>query len=542
MFSAARHGLEKNALSVFMTVAVVGLLLAAGPAGAIDIKINGLSGVHKPGKEIKFMFDVRINHGDTMGELLTNEKYAEVTIERLHPLLGEYEDPIPLCKVYANKTTDCEFLSVKDIKVKGNNNYGYGYGYGYDGETKHSLGYGYGYGYNNKNTHIIYSLSFDTTGFTEGIYTASVGVHAGSPVEHVFSSEESIFYLVSKGKSHDEEDKTKVEDHDVDAFDTAEAKIFIKTKKPVKGKVSVTNYETNPVWDLKGLSGLLHTKKYLDITADEEILGELDHAIIKIYYDKKDIKHIDEGSLAIYYWNEDTETWEYVGDHAGEDEDGKYIYVTVEHFSIYALFGSAPQVQQPPTSSIAGTASVQYPSVSTGGSSPDEDDVPEEETTTPEDTAEPAKAPKEEKPAVADNKPKKAAETPAPTGQVASAAAFPSTALALISSLMLFATLGYSKYMAGTQRTRVSFEKAFGNIFPAKKRVVKAPSKNMALENLSKTILGKNTASKISAKKRVAKAPSKKTVTRSSAKKKVIKASSKKVVAKKVSKKATRRK
>ncbi|MCK5333843.1 MAG: hypothetical protein KAJ24_04980, partial [Candidatus Aenigmarchaeota archaeon] len=318
MPNAIRHGFEKNALSVFMTVAVVGLLLAAGPAGAIDIKINGLSGAHKLGKDIKFTFDVRINHGDTMGELLTNEKFANITFTN-HPY-GWSES----CKVYADKTVEgCDFLTVEKIKVTGDDNYGYGYGYGYDGETKHALGYGYGSGYNDKNTHIMYTLSVDSRILGEGAYSATIDIHAGSPVEHTFSAEKpAIFYIVSKGSSsHDTIDAEEVEDHDVDAFDTAKAKIFVKTNKPIKGTISVTGFEENPVWNVKGLSGLLHAKKYLDITADEGILGSLDHAIIKIYYDKKDIKHIDEGTLAIYYWNEEKETWEYVGDHVGEDAD-----------------------------------------------------------------------------------------------------------------------------------------------------------------------------------------------------------------------------
>ncbi len=531
---ATRHGFEKNALSIFMTVAVVGLLLAAGPAGAIEIKINGLSGAHKLGKQIKFMFDVRINHGDTMGELLTNEKFANITFTN-YPY-GWSES----CKVYANKTTDCDFLSVDKIKVTGDDNYGYGYGYGYDGETKHSLGYGYGYGYGDKNTHIMYTLSVDSKILGAGAYSATIDIHAGSPVEHTFSAEKpAIFYIVAKGSSsHDKVDETEVEDHDVDAFDTAKARIFVKTNKPVKGTISVTGFEENPVWNVKGLTGLLHAKKYLDITADEGILGSLDHAIIKIYYNKKDIKHIDESTLAIYYWNDEKETWEYVGDHVGEDANGKYIYVTVEHFSIYALFGSPPVVTQPAVVNSVSTGSVQHPGVSATptSSSVDQDEptpvvvpkkVKEDEPVVDETEEEPVLAKKNEKAAT-------------PTGQVASVA-FPSGAILIISSLMLF-IVGYSNRMTSSVRTHASFQKAFGSIFPAKKRVVKASSNRMVLENLSGSILGKvsskNTPAKISPKKKVAKAPSKKTVIKSSAKKRVVKASSKKAVAKKT----TRRK
>ncbi len=325
--------IHKHFTSSLITIAVIAMLFISGPAGAIDIKIEGLKGDYKQDKQIQFTVDTRINHGGTEGELLTNLQYAEIKFTKDDSEWSE------TCKVYLNKSVEgCNFLYVKDIKITGE--YGQGYGYGYDDDELYGLGYGYGYGYNDSGAHIKYKLVVNSSLLDAGKYYAATDVYAGAPTVHAFSSEEETKFTIFTKKPKHHDDDEEEDDHDEDGhghkhITSDDVHLDVNTNTSANGNVTIDHYDDSPVGSSKNHRSL---GKFIDINSDENITDNLENATLRIHYSDSEIRGINENSLGIYYWNTSSEEWELVGNVHGSDGE-KYISATLHHFSIYALFG-----------------------------------------------------------------------------------------------------------------------------------------------------------------------------------------------------------
>lgn len=180
--------MKKHIIVSAFTIGVISLLILSGPATAVEINLKSLEGAHRQGKEIDFKVDVVMNRGRVNGELLPVQ-YTNITFTM--PDGSE-----KTCKINNDDSVEgCDFLSVDEVKVTGNDDYGYGYGYGYDNGTKYGLGYGYGYGNGKSTTHVKYNLVIDSTNMPVGKYSAVANVFAGTTSPRIFSSEETEFRI-----------------------------------------------------------------------------------------------------------------------------------------------------------------------------------------------------------------------------------------------------------------------------------------------------------------------------------------------------------
>lgn len=104
-----------------------------------------------------------------------------------------------------------------------------------------------------------------------------------------------------------------------------------------------------------GNVGMLETGKFVEIDAPE-ISGLLNGTTIKMYYDQADIdsQGIDEDTLRLWYFNENTSLWiQYDTPYGGVNNEEDYVWAITDHFSVWGIFGSAIVVAPPPAANSA---------------------------------------------------------------------------------------------------------------------------------------------------------------------------------------------
>jgi subtilisin family serine protease len=105
-----------------------------------------------------------------------------------------------------------------------------------------------------------------------------------------------------------------------------------------------------------GVTASLNSLKGINITADSATKGNMSWAMIKIYYNSTEISssnaNIDESTMSIYYFNETSSSWQI--ESSSIDTTNKFVYSNVSHFSLFAVFGSAPTTPTPTTSGGGG--------------------------------------------------------------------------------------------------------------------------------------------------------------------------------------------
>lgn len=216
---------KKHMGSAAMTFIVASLLFFSGPASALNININSLSGSHRQGQEIKFGINVGINRPP--GDELVTIQYANVTFTFPDGTKRE-------CKIVDNETVEgCDFLSVRKIDVAGDEDFGYGYESAHFNNTDYFLGYGYGYGYGNASARVKYRLEINSSALPAGTYYALADVLAGTTSPKIFSSRTTKFKIFApktkeKKKGHgsevDDEDESEDSGPGIAATDVPKGK------------------------------------------------------------------------------------------------------------------------------------------------------------------------------------------------------------------------------------------------------------------------------------------------------------------------------
>jgi len=126
---------------------------------------------------------------------------------------------------------------------------------------------------------------------------------------------------------------------------TNETKLEILLNNNVtNNNISIINYNSSN----KTLSGKVSAKRFVDITADNEIINSLQNYILKIYYTNEKIQGLNENSLKIHYYNEITEEWETLESYI--NITGKYVWTNLTHFSTYGIFGDENSQPSAPSS------------------------------------------------------------------------------------------------------------------------------------------------------------------------------------------------
>jgi len=121
----------------------------------------------------------------------------------------------------------------------------------------------------------------------------------------------------------------------------ADTTIEIVTNTTVNGSFSITKTTFSPVSFTD--FGVVALNKYIDIAVSSDINQSLTSVKIKIYYTDAEVTAvgIEESSLKTYNWN--GTNW-IVLDNLTIDTSNNFVSGTVEHFSLFALFGESISV------------------------------------------------------------------------------------------------------------------------------------------------------------------------------------------------------
>ncbi len=150
---------------------------------------------------------------------------------------------------------------------------------------------------------------------------------------------------------------------EISAFSTV---LEITTNEDVAGDVIISEYGDG----LEGLDGKDLLGDSIEINAPE-VEDKLESVIIKKYYTIEQLNenNLGEDSLKLYYYNDGN--WEEL--NSGINKNAKFVYATVDHFSIFGIFGNILTAPSKPVvvddgDSITSTTSLhaQWSSISVG--------------------------------------------------------------------------------------------------------------------------------------------------------------------------------
>jgi hypothetical protein len=156
-------GVYLKLFSLLITITVIGLIVFAGPASAVNVSITGFSlGNPERGELTTTTATIKI----LSNERIKLDKPVKVKIKgdvvcEFNPITGAI-------------ISGCEGINIDVIAAPNNYGYGYGYQYGYQ--------YGYGYGYNEgySDTNPSYNITINTTDMDSGENDVEIEVDVGN--------------------------------------------------------------------------------------------------------------------------------------------------------------------------------------------------------------------------------------------------------------------------------------------------------------------------------------------------------------------------
>lgn len=157
------------------TIAILGLIIFAGPAKAFILKLDTDKDSLTKGGEITFTATLDI---EAMDEYLP-VKNLILNIKGPSPLLN-----LKVCEfdIRGNPVSGCDGMTITPINIDLSGKHGEGYGYGYDNSYGYGYpynfgydyGYGYGYGAGGSKIHLVYEITLDTTNYATGNYESQL--------------------------------------------------------------------------------------------------------------------------------------------------------------------------------------------------------------------------------------------------------------------------------------------------------------------------------------------------------------------------------
>jgi hypothetical protein len=102
------------------------------------------------------------------------------------------------------------------------------------------------------------------------------------------------------------------------------------------GIINLTSYPNDPSESNFALADI---GKYIEISVDQDILGNLSWCLIKFYYNDSDIieYNVSEEDLKLYTFDEDLLKWVQI-ENSGVNTSFNYVWGNVSHFSFYSVF------------------------------------------------------------------------------------------------------------------------------------------------------------------------------------------------------------
>jgi len=125
-----------------------------------------------------------------------------------------------------------------------------------------------------------------------------------------------------------------------------------KTELNIVASESLSNIQMN-ISELKDTrsSNISRVKEFEIISP--ELQDKINTATIKVYYIDEEVENLNESTLKLYYYNETSGEWQVLDSTVNEEEN--YIQASLQHFSIYGIFGES--AQQENTDSSGSTSS-----------------------------------------------------------------------------------------------------------------------------------------------------------------------------------------
>lgn len=148
---------SSKAVSVFLSILVIGMLVFVGPVDAYRLQITGLQhGAYRVGDVVNFLATAEINSNEIV-------PIKNISLEVNDQIVCTFD-------VSGNPLTPCFGINI--TQVSGTSQQGYGYGYntfqqGWNGNNNSAhagnwTGYGYGYGYGYGSGEFVYNISIQT--------------------------------------------------------------------------------------------------------------------------------------------------------------------------------------------------------------------------------------------------------------------------------------------------------------------------------------------------------------------------------------------
>lgn len=235
----ARKNNKKHFISALLTVLVIGFLFLAGPASAVEMKIEASKTNPNEGEDITFTAQMDIED---------NERVPVNTLEVVvYDSSGNEQSS---CEFYPNGnkvsgSCDSDFGIITPVNTGvdyQNPSAGFGYGYGYDsssgfGYYNQTFGYGYGYGYGysisaSDNSEFKYTMQWEAPSVSaDSNFNVRFYAHAsdGTNTQTYVSSSDlgiSVTNVVSGGgggssSSDDDDDSSDSSDDSTDSSDSS---------------------------------------------------------------------------------------------------------------------------------------------------------------------------------------------------------------------------------------------------------------------------------------------------------------------------------
>ena len=309
--------LSIKALSLGITILIIGLLLLSGPAQAFTLNLT--ADKTEVGKSEKIIFTAKINLENTDQNL----PVKNITLILAGPVKKQC-----VFDITGKAISGCFNINIKKI----NPTESYGYGYGYNNNTNHDFGYGYGI-----NQNLEYEITIHSQHFTPGTYTTSLKAIIGNKT---FTQSGSDIKITASSKSSETKSFSGTQ-QDI-FFSNSNTKLELKTNQSTSGNVNIVEYSTMPA----GVSGFyLPGIKFIEISTDSNIEDNMQETTIKAYYTEGDLNSakINESTLRLYYYNVTaTENpWQiYDTPNGGVNVVENYVWAKTTHFSTFGLYGN----------------------------------------------------------------------------------------------------------------------------------------------------------------------------------------------------------
>ncbi|MDW7731326.1 MAG: PGF-pre-PGF domain-containing protein [Methanolobus sp.] len=350
--------------SIAVTVAIVLMLVLSAPATAIRMGIDIDNTTPAQGEEITFTVTANISSTD---------RY--VPMENFSLVLSKDGSTVRNVVFAPDGTilTGGSGISIGVINSPDASEYDYGYGeamddmYGYGYGTNYSFGYGYGYGYGygagGSSLTYSYNVTINTSSFDIGDYDAQVLLNTGNTAKSSFESLETSFTISSM---------------------EADISGYVEPNGTVNSTISITSASGNVTLTVpsgtiaKDSSGnalntsitvgttTANSTMDLALSSSESVVGKVvelgpagatfdPYIQVRFDYDDADISGLDESTLGVKFYNTSSGLWE-AQTVVERNTSENYIIANIEHFSDFAVVGTASSSTPSGSSSSGGSS------------------------------------------------------------------------------------------------------------------------------------------------------------------------------------------